>query len=94
VQRDLELIGVDESVALDRGRWRKIIASPTLLKGKIWTLNKNDDDDDGNANKQTPVVVSCGHKCAVHFQQLAYIILKKVFILQSTCSYSVTSHTF
>jgi len=29
VKRDLELIGVDESVALDRGRWRKIIASPT-----------------------------------------------------------------
>jgi len=29
VKRDLELIGVDESVALNRGRWRKIIASPT-----------------------------------------------------------------
>jgi len=28
VKRDLELIGVDESVALDRGRWRK--RSPTL----------------------------------------------------------------
>jgi len=27
--RNLGLIGVDESVALDRGRWRKIIASPT-----------------------------------------------------------------
>jgi len=27
--RDLELIGVDESMALDRGRWRKIITSPT-----------------------------------------------------------------
>jgi len=43
---DLELIGVDESVALDRGRWRKIIASPTPYKGKIFTLNENDDDDD------------------------------------------------
>jgi len=29
VKRDLELIGVDESGALDRGRWRKIIVSPT-----------------------------------------------------------------
>jgi len=29
VKRDLELIGVDESVALNRGRWRKIIASLT-----------------------------------------------------------------
>jgi len=29
VKRDLELTGVDEIVALDRGRWRKIIASPT-----------------------------------------------------------------
>jgi len=29
VKRDLELIRVEESVALDRGRWRKIIASPT-----------------------------------------------------------------
>jgi len=26
VKRDLELLGVEESVALDRGRWRKIIA--------------------------------------------------------------------
>jgi len=23
-------------------RWRKIIASPTLLKGKMWPLNEND----------------------------------------------------
>jgi len=29
VKRDLELIGVEESEALDRGRWRKIIAGPT-----------------------------------------------------------------
>jgi len=29
VKRDLKLIGVDECVALDRGRWRTIIASPT-----------------------------------------------------------------
>jgi len=29
VKSDLELIGVDENVALDRGRWRKIIAGPT-----------------------------------------------------------------
>jgi len=29
VKRDLELIGVDVSVALDRGRWRTIIASLT-----------------------------------------------------------------
>jgi len=29
VKRDLELIGAEESVALDRGRWRKIIAGPT-----------------------------------------------------------------
>jgi len=29
VKRDLELIGVDESMLLDRGRWRKISASPT-----------------------------------------------------------------
>jgi len=31
VKRDLELIEVDESVALDRGRWSKIIASPTHM---------------------------------------------------------------
>jgi len=29
VKRDFELIVAYESVALDRGRWRKIIASPT-----------------------------------------------------------------
>jgi len=29
VKRDLELIGVDEHVSLNRGRWRKLIASPT-----------------------------------------------------------------
>jgi len=29
VNRELELMGVEESVALDLGRWRKIIASPT-----------------------------------------------------------------
>jgi len=29
VKRDLELIGVDDNVALDRRRWRKIIAHPT-----------------------------------------------------------------
>jgi len=29
VKRDLEHIGLDESVALDQGRWRKIIASKT-----------------------------------------------------------------
>jgi len=28
VKRDLEIIGMDESVALDRRGWRKIIASP------------------------------------------------------------------
>jgi len=28
-KRDLELREMDESVALDRGRWRTIIASPT-----------------------------------------------------------------
>jgi len=27
--RDIQLIGADDSVALDRGRWRKIIASLT-----------------------------------------------------------------
>jgi len=29
VKRDLELIAVDDSMVLDRGRWRKIIASLT-----------------------------------------------------------------
>jgi len=29
VKRDLELTGVDESVAFDQRRWRKIITSPT-----------------------------------------------------------------
>jgi len=29
VKRDLELIGVEESVVLHLGRWRKIITSPT-----------------------------------------------------------------
>jgi len=29
VKRDLDLIGVDESMALDQGIWRKIKASPT-----------------------------------------------------------------
>jgi len=29
VKRDLELIGVEQSVALNRGRWRKFIASLT-----------------------------------------------------------------
>jgi len=29
VKNDMELIGVEESVALDRGKWRKIIEGPT-----------------------------------------------------------------
>jgi len=28
-EEGFELIGVEESVALDKGKWRKIIASPT-----------------------------------------------------------------
>jgi len=35
VKRDLEVIGVDESVALDRRRWRRIITS------RIRTLREN-----------------------------------------------------
>jgi len=31
VKRDLELLGVDECVALDQERWRKIITSPTPI---------------------------------------------------------------
>jgi len=39
VKRDLELIVVEESVALDRGRLRKIIADnwTPKLKEKLWT---------------------------------------------------------
>jgi len=29
LKRDLEVFGVDENVAFDQRRWRKIIASPT-----------------------------------------------------------------
>jgi len=47
VKRNFELIGVVESVALDRGRWRKIIAiSVPYLCGNNWTLSASDDDDD------------------------------------------------
>ena len=44
MQQDLKMLGVDENMALDRKRWRKIIAGPTPIE-KIWTMNENDDDD-------------------------------------------------
>ena len=31
VKQDLEILRVDENMALDRSRWRKIIASPTPI---------------------------------------------------------------
>jgi len=47
VKRDLELLGVDESVALEKGRWRKIITSPTpTSRENMDFLNENVDDDD------------------------------------------------
>jgi len=46
LKRDLELLGVGGNVVLDRGRWREIITSQTLLKEIILTLNENDDYDD------------------------------------------------
>jgi len=42
VKRNLELIGVKEYGI--GGRWRKIIVKPTLLEGKMWTLNDNHDE--------------------------------------------------
>jgi len=39
---------VEESVTLDRGRWRKIIASPTPAWRENVDLNENDYDNDGN----------------------------------------------
>jgi len=38
----LELLGVDENVALHRKRSLQVRPP---LKGKIWILNENDDDD-------------------------------------------------
>jgi len=37
-KKNLELLGMDESVARDRRRWRKIIAS--LLKVKRWKFKQ------------------------------------------------------
>jgi len=52
VKRDLELIGVKECVALDQGRWRKIIASPTVTERENMDFKRYDDDINNNNNNK------------------------------------------
>ena len=44
VQRDMEELGIDESLASDRPRWKSPITSHALIRDKL-TINNYDDDD-------------------------------------------------
>ena len=44
VQQDLKILGVDENMALDRKRWRKITASLTPINRENMDSSKNDDN--------------------------------------------------
>jgi len=46
VRQDLEILGVDEVMTMNRRRWNKITGSPNTIKiGNIWTVNENYDDE-------------------------------------------------